>query len=188
MDRANQRKQPNLATDAYDDITGLPSRKVLIEELTRRVAEERRYKAILSLMLVQLDDFEQISILGDVVEMKILSMLGELTRTLMRDADLVVRYAPDQFGVLMPHTSQFNARGPAERLRIQVDTCDSVKHQGAPLELTISIGLAELAPVDDAASVLARATVALEEAIELGGNCLVVFCDGEPQRINASNT
>ena len=59
---------------------------------------------------------------------------------------------------------------PAERLRISVADCRSLKHNGSTLSFTVSIGLTASRAGDNPACILWRAQQALKAAIEAGGN------------------
>jgi diguanylate cyclase (GGDEF)-like protein len=157
--------------DAYTDrVTRLPTRKVLIEELKRRLSEIKRYDSTMSLMLVQLDELRQLNDPSEAMVENVRSVVGEFTRNMMRDTDLVTRFATNQFAVLMPSTALTAAMIPAERLRVSVGRCRSLNHNGSTLNLTISIGLTVSQAGDDPACILGRAQEALKLAAVEGGN------------------
>ena len=157
--------------DAYtDNATRLPTRKVFVEELKRRLSEIKRYDSTMSLMLVQLDDLQQPEnhVQPDVENVR--SVVGEFIRNMMRDSDLVTRFEQNQFAVLMPSTSLDGALIPAERLRVSVAGCRNLKHNGTTLCFTVSIGLTASQAGDDPARILQRAQQALDTAVGQGGN------------------
>jgi diguanylate cyclase len=157
--------------DAYtDNTTRLPTRKVFVEELKRRLLEIRRYDSTVSLMLVQLDDLKHPDDGVDTVAEYVRSVVGEFIRNMMRDSDLVTRFERNQFAVLMPSTVLDKAFIPAERLRISVANCRTLRHNGLLLNFTVSIGLTVSQEGDDPARILQRAQRALESAVEQGGN------------------
>ena len=159
------------AGDAFSDrVTGLPSRKVFIEELRRRVAEAQRYTTPLSVMLIEIDGFDDIQQDEPVAGQKVLSIIGEFVRDIMRDSDLVARHSLSQFAVLMPATMAAEAIIPAERLRVRISQCQKVNVDGKPLSFTVSIGLAEVLPEDDAAAILERGYAATQAAKKAQGN------------------
>ncbi len=157
--------------DAYtDNTTRLPTRKVFVEELKRRLSEIKRYESNVSLMLVQLDELCANEAHAVGLTENVRSVVGEFVRNMMRDSDLVTRFERDQFAVLMPSTLLDGAITPAERLRISVANCRTLKHNGSALSFTVSIGLTCSLSDDDPACILHRAQQALESAIGEGGN------------------
>ena len=157
--------------DAYtDNTTRLPTRKVFVEELKRRLSEIRRYDSTMSLMLVELDAMaDPVNRVESVAE-NVRSVVAEFIRNMMRDSDLVARFGPNRFAVLMPSTPIEGAVIPAERLRVSVANCRSLKHNGLTLKFTVSLGLTASRSGDDAGSILDRAQQALQAANLEGGN------------------
>lgn len=164
--------------DAYaDHLTGLPSRKVFVEELRRRLAETRRYDAPLSLMLVRLDDSGNLKGEDEVAYKKAVLVVGEAIQNMMRDSDLVAQFEEDQFAVLMPSTSVSRAIIPSERLRRTVSEFRGLRKSGTRFNVTVSIGLTGYLQNDATASILSRTANALDAAHERGGN-FACFDDG----------
>lgn len=165
--------------DAYaDGLTGLPSRKVFIEELRRRLAETRRYDAELSLMLVRLDDADVLRGDDEAAFCKAILIVGEAVQNMMRDSDLVAQFQANEFAVLMPSTDLKHALTPAERLRCKVAEFRTLRKNGAQLDVTVSIGLTAYQPNDDTASILDRAQESIRSALDRGGN-FSVYHDGD---------
>ena len=168
-----------LSDDAYtDNTTRLPTRKVFVEELKRRLSEIKRYESMASLMLIQLDELQHLKDKSDIVAENVRSVVGEFIRNMMRDSDLVTRFERNQFAVLMPSTKLEGAFIPAERLRISIANCRTLRHNGLSLNFSISIGLTVSQQGDDPARILYRAQQALKSAIAQGGN-RSCFHDGE---------
>ncbi len=164
--------------DAYADrLTGLPSRKVFVEELRRRLAETRRYDAPLSLMLVRLDGSEELKTEDEAAYKKAVLVVGEAIQNMMRDSDLVAQFDEDQFAVLMPSTSVSRAIIPSERLRRTVAEFRGLRKSGTRFNVTVSIGLTGYLQNDATASILSRTANALDAAHERGGN-FACFDDG----------
>jgi diguanylate cyclase (GGDEF)-like protein len=160
-----------VAPDAcIDFVTGLPSRKVFIDELRRRLSEARRYKTSLSMMLVQLDDYPSDEPLTNDDKAVVNSVVAEHARYVMRDADLVSFFDEDQFAILMPSTNECEAATPAIRLCQRVCQSRSIGGSNGRSLVTISIGLAGLEPGDTVATILQRAQESLYQAVRDGGN------------------
>ena len=175
-----------VAPDACTDvITGLPSRKVFVDELRRRLSEARRYKSSLSMMIVQLDDnAEQEMSSND--RAAVISVVAEHTRYVMRDADLVSYFDEDQFAILMPSTAEPEATIPAMRLCERVAQSRSITNPKGQNLVTVSIGLTGLHPGDTVATILQRCQESLSQALCDGGNR--VYRHNGEEKENGVNT
>ena len=91
--------------DAYTDTaTQLPSRKVVVEELRRRVLETGHDNTHLSMRLVELKDFEELKRQDQETADKAMHFLGEFIRYNIRDIDLLARHEQNQLALMMPYT------------------------------------------------------------------------------------
>lgn len=160
----------NSSNSYFDGVTGLPSRIVFVEEFRRRTAEAQRYNTFLSLMLIRIDRRNDLENHGALAVEKVISIVGEFIRGVVRDVDLVAYYNTCEFAVLMPCTALDGAAVAAERLRRRIAECRSVKHRGSTILFTTSIGIAELIANEDAGSVIVQAEAAVQTAMDLGGN------------------
>ena len=151
------------SVDAFwDELTNLPSRRIFMEDLRRRVAEAQRYHSNLSIALIEIAGFQELLAHEPSVAQKAVCVIGELVCTSMRDADLVARYSLHQFVVSMPSTPMHGAELAADRLQIGVAQSRTVKHNGIPMHLSVQIGLATMQANEDAESLLARAEHAVQ--------------------------
>lgn len=90
-----------------------------------------------------------------------------LARSFPRRSDFVGRYGGDEFAVLLADTPPRQALRLAERFRQQV-RMSTVEHDGSRIDLTTSMGVAELAATEPAESWLERADQALYQAKQAG--------------------
>ena len=131
---------------AFDDLTGLASRRHFLGELRREVARVRRQGTPLTMLMVDADHFKAINDTwghgaGDAVLVGLAECLKAGTRTL----DVVGRLGGEEFGVLLPSADLEAAQIVAERLRSTTEAME-VAHGDAVLKVTISIGIAEWEP------------------------------------------
>ncbi len=151
--------------------TGLPNRTSFCEEVRRRVAEAHRYESKLSLMLVRIDGFRNLSSRhGTPAEDLVLRTVSQFLSAGMREMDLVARFDEDLFAVLLPGTPLSQATGVAERLRTAVARCP-LRGKDFELHVTVSIGAGEVQPGDDSAALLKRAKAATDAAAASGCDC-----------------
>ena len=142
------RKKQALADLVYrDDLTGLYNRRYLYPQLDRHLASLGRGAAF-TLVMIDLDYFKTVNdkhghLVGDAV----LQELAERLQALLRQDEILVRYAGDEFMILMPGTSKRNAIGLAERLRHDTAKRPFEVGEEHSMQLSLSIGLAT-APQD----------------------------------------
>jgi diguanylate cyclase (GGDEF)-like protein len=172
--RSRDNRRLERVTDAYTDATtGLPSRRVFVDELRRRLAEANRYNLNLSLMLLQIDDLPCDEELTADQRDQVSAMVADHARLIMRDADLVACFDADQLAILCPATCCEEALIPASRLRERVAQTRSLTAGQGSLLVTISIGLTACVAGDTVATILHRAEEALWGAVREGGNRVV---------------
>lgn len=88
-----------------DMLTHLLNRRTLESKLVEEVARVRRYKRFASFVLIDIDDFsklneEQGQAMGDLL----LTSLGGMIRTSIRNIDIAGRYQGDKFLLYLPET------------------------------------------------------------------------------------
>jgi diguanylate cyclase (GGDEF)-like protein len=86
---------------------------------------------------------------------------------------VAVRSGGEEFIVLMPHTSLDDAILAADRFR---DSLAATRIAPLPHAVTVSVGVAELAPREQGASLLRRADQALYRAKKMGRNQVIADC------------
>lgn len=150
------------AVDAYwDRETDLPSRRVFVDDLRRRVSEAQRHDKDLSIALVEIDNFQTMQENSPHEAQKALAVIGQMVCEIMRDADLVSRYSVSQLAVSMPSTPLAGAVIPASRLRKSLSECQSIKRNVGGMELGFRVGVVELHAGEDAVSLLERAQISI---------------------------
>ena len=165
-------RQGVVSSDSYTEVvTGLPARRVFVDELRRRLAEVARYSHDLSILLVQIDDVESTeSEDTDERRMATRGVVAEHIRYVMRDSDLVAYFDENQFAVLMSSTSHNSSLVPAVRLCQRVARSRKRFGSNLPSQITVSVGLTSADHEDTVATILQRAESALWESVRAGGN------------------
>ena len=134
----------HLAT--IDELTGLTNYSHLQQRLLEEFARSRRHSYPLSLVLVEIDEFERFRerhgpALSDLVIRKV----GRLLKSAMRVHDLAARYGSQEFAVLLPATDAAGAVIVADKL-LQLVREAKFKTGKKNIKVTASIGLAALNP------------------------------------------
>lgn len=154
-----------------DELTGLANRRAFLHALEIELARARRSGAPLSVAVADVDFFKRINDKyghggGD----DVLRALARIAEQSMRTGDLVGRIGGEEFAILMPDTDEIQARIACERLRGAVSGRKIRLGGGQDVSLTLSTGVALLAPADDRDRLVSRADEALYQAKEGGRN------------------
>jgi diguanylate cyclase (GGDEF)-like protein len=156
-----------------DMLTNLPNHRALQQLLAQECERTRRFGHPLSLLFFDGDRFKQVNdTYGHAIGDEVLRELSEKVRNELRVGDTVGRFGGEEFLVLLPETSQHDARVVAEHLRSVVATCPlATREVEGGIALTVSIGVASY-PDDGATAseVREQADQAMYWAKRLGRN------------------
>ena len=161
-----------------DALTGLHNRRFFHETLAREVARAHRYRRNLGLIIFDLDDFKAINDrIGHLAGDAVLAEAAQRIREVVRSADFACRVGGDEFAVILPESKLSDA----EQLYARLRTALSSKPVGEAGPLTMSAGMAELQPDDDAIAFFQRADHALYGAKEAGKGQVVAASLSRPE-------
>lgn len=176
--RLEARLQEMASTDA---LTGILNRRRLLEVLEQEVAQARRYRRWVSLLMLDADRFKSINdSFGHLAGDRALETLVGACRRQLRDVDAFGRYGGEEFVILLPETDLEAARGVAERLR-ETAAAAEVSGEHPALRCTVSIGVASAWGRASAADDLIRRADAALYCAKLSGRNQVQ-CAPEPLR------
>jgi len=159
----------------HDDLTGLPNRRALIEELDRRLSTGRTATALLFL---DLDRFKYMNdYLGHLAGDRVLVTTADRIRMSVRPGDFTARLGGDEFLVVMSGAGgELASMATANRLLSLVSKPLEVSSQH--VSHTASVGIAIAHPGEmSAMQLLGNADVALFAAKTQGRNRAVMFDD-----------
>ncbi len=138
----NNANQFRLSTT--DEETKAFNRQYLFIQLPHELERARRFGNPLSVMLFDIDNYRDvIAHNGSQAGSYILRQLVTIIKTKIRDIDTLVRYAEDEFLIVLPHTDLKGASHIAERIRCDVEE-QIFFWSDSQLRITISAGLASL--------------------------------------------
>lgn len=153
-----------------DSLTRLPNRRAFDEDLARRVAEQRRHRRPVSVLMVDVDHFKKFNdTYGHLVGDEVLRQVAALLRQTMRESDLVARFGGEELAVVMPGTSIADARLGAERARQAIES-GRFDADAQELRVTVSVGTAECLVEEEGEQLVRRADSALYAAKQAGRN------------------
>jgi diguanylate cyclase (GGDEF)-like protein len=98
-----QREAQSRTFAYFDELTGLPNRRLLHDRLGQALAQGARQHKRVVLLLLDLDDFKSINDrLAHAVGDKVLRMLADRLAAGIRGADTACRYGGDEFVLMLP--------------------------------------------------------------------------------------
>lgn len=154
-----------------DALTGAYNRRHMDKEVGDAVERYQRYGAGSSLLLADIDHFKRINDnAGHAAGDRALREIAALMRRSLRKLDLVFRIGGEEFLVLLPDVKQAGAVEAAEKLRREIASAEFLPGQ----KITISIGVAELAPGESRDQWVSRIDRALYTAKDSGRDRVVI--------------
>ncbi|MGA8850071.1 MAG: diguanylate cyclase [Dehalococcoidia bacterium] len=155
-----------------DMLTGLFNRHHFEERLEEEISRNSRYGDVFSIFMIDLDNFKTYNdVHGHPVGDILLSQIGKIIKSSVRNADQAFRYGGDEFVVILPRTASDDAHVVAERVRERI--AGEMKKRS--IAVTCSIGLASY-PADGvlASELVGVADTALYRAKRAGGNQILL--------------
>ncbi len=94
----------------YDELTGLPNRRLFEDQLDRALAQARRKHQRLVVMFLDLDRFKTVNdTVGHNLGDELLQSASKRLTNLLRDGDTVARMGGDEFTILLPEVDREEA-------------------------------------------------------------------------------
>ncbi len=162
-----------------DSITKLYVHRYFQLRLDEEVARSRRYNSTISLLMCDIDHFKSINDnyghqQGDLI----LKEISKILRKNVRNTDIAARYGGEEFAIILPETTQADAKIVAERIRRDVSQFEfaSIIPGQPPLKCSISIGVAGFPlNADNKDQLIQKADSSLYRAKDMGRN-KVILC------------
>ncbi len=145
------------AQAAEDGLTGLLNHRTFHLSLENEVVRAQRSARVLSLIMVDVDNFGQINNAhGHQAGDAVLRAVAEMLRAASRTSDLAARYGGDEFAIILPEATTEDALDVAERARAAIASL-RILHEGRAIKVDCSVGVATLPMHADAPADLIRA-------------------------------
>ncbi|OZB20553.1 MAG: sensor domain-containing diguanylate cyclase [Marinobacter sp. 34-60-7] len=186
LEQANRK----LATLSINDaLTGLFNRRHMDNLLPELCRESRRTGQPLSLVLIDADHFKRVNDtwghgFGDLCLRHLSGILG---RHMKRPRDVAVRFGGEEFALLLPDTGPAGALRLCERILADARSARVTTPDEQELTLTLSAGIATLAPDEEPESLFRRADGVLYQAKAAGRDRILLADDRGAQALATSS-
>jgi diguanylate cyclase (GGDEF)-like protein len=126
----------------HDELTGLPSRDLLLDRLQQAMQQAARQHKPVLLLYIDLDRFQSINdALGYVAGDRLLQQVAARLAACIRGADTACRFGGDEFVILLPEIDGYQGAAAAlHKIRAQLATPYAI--DGQSIMLTASVGTA----------------------------------------------
>lgn len=160
-----------------DGLTKLYNHSTCYQKIQDELNRFNRYGTIVSIMMIDIDDFKNINDqFGHVEGDRVLSVLGMQLKEETRLADICCRYGGEEFIIILPSTEIQEAGIFAERVRAMVENSILLGRR-----ITVSIGVASCGEnLKTAQSLVEKADASLYKAKKQGKNRVVIWTEMVP--------
>jgi len=169
-----------------DPLTGLFNRRHFLSAMEAEWSRFQRYYRSLSVLMVDIDHFKAVNDrFGHAAGDEAIKAVAAVCISGKRKSDLVGRVGGEEFAILLPETSMSRARVVAERIRRKIEAL-ALPTGGAPLTLSVSVGVAEaFTSMSGVDALMKAADGALYEAKAQGRNRSVCWSPPAPPKLAA---
>ena len=179
-DRARKEAEARLQQMVlFDDLTGLPNRRLLIDRLTHSLAKAWRENRKVALLYIDLDGFKLVNDgLGHNVGDALLGQVAQRMKSRFRQSDTLARIGGDEFTLILE-----NVQGADDADTVARDALEVLKTpfevDGHSIRMTASIGISIFPEhAQEGGQLLRQADCAMFAAKRNGKNRVVQFGDG----------
>ena len=168
-----------------DELTGLYNRRFLLNYFEHKLNWDSLEAEPVSLLMLDVDRFKQINDThGHDIGDQALIWVAKIMKKAAGEDGLAVRYAGDEFIILLPDTPKKKALKVGEKLIKLAHEKPWLKEMDVELAITLSVGAAS-APEDaqDGKDLIHKADTALYHAKESGRDCLAESGEVPPQEV-----
>lgn len=164
-------REMNLALErasTHDQLTDLPNRRLLLEQLNLESARSKRLEAPLCVALFDIDYFKQVNdTFGHDVGDQVLRAVADAIRAAVRGCDLCGRWGGEEFLLLLPSTALVEAEPVIERISAALQ-CLHVEGLPSDFHIGVSVGLTAYHPGEPPEDTISRADATMLDAKRSG--------------------
>jgi two-component system, cell cycle response regulator len=156
-----------------DGLTQLYNSRHFYNRLEMEISRSIRYGNDLSLLLMDIDLFKKYNDeYGHLEGDKVLVKIGTIIQSCLRQMDSAYRYGGEEFTIILPETKAEDAYTVAQRIRKAIESQKFIPDGKNPVSITISIGITEYCPKEDAATLVQRSDKAMYISKQKGRNSI----------------
>lgn len=153
-----------------DILTGVYNRRKFDDDINLIIKKRENDDIPFSLALFDIDHFKAINdLLGHKMGDRVLKRISDLVMENIRATDRVFRWGGDEFIIILPEANLEGASAVAEKIRYIIENEDF----GIEKKLTISLGVGEYLPQENADQMIARIDKLMYQAKLQGRNRVV---------------
>lgn len=157
-----------------DGLTGILNRRAFLDASEREISRCNRSGETFGFAMFDLDLFKRINdSYGHPAGDKVLRLFADALRSVVRTHDFLGRYGGEEFALVLPGIDKAAASAIVERCRQAVEK-RSIEHDGRPIKVTLSAGVAAFGEDgSDLEKLIRAADAALYQAKRSGRNRVV---------------
>ena len=154
-----------------DALTLVGNRRAFETDIARCLADFHRAGQAFALAMIDLDKFKRLNdTYGHQAGDEVLRGTGRVLRRVLPESESIARYGGEEFAVIFNRATRAEVQRALTRLRKTMEGSE-FEFAGGKLQVTISIGAAEVMDKDDLEAIVQRADAALYASKEAGRNC-----------------
>ena len=165
--RSERQNKKLLKLVSEDTLTRVKNRRSFNEKIEEILANYKRSPKPSCMLLLDLDFFKKINdSYGHKQGDQVLIDFAKIVKSKIRETDFIYRFGGEEFVVIAKNSSLEDSGNLADSIRKFVQESEKL----AKFKVTVSIGVSEIMPMDDADSWFRRADLALYESKSSGRN------------------
>ena len=171
MDRARSLKNSMMT----DSLTHLYNHAMINEQFDLELAKAQRRSTEVSYVMIDIDNFKQVNdTYGHMAGDKVIKTLAHFLTNKLRKTDIVGRYGGEEFAVIMPDTTKYDAYRVIDKLRKDFGQI-SHTYEATSFKVSFSCGIASFPENIEQDNIIEHADQCLYLAKEKGRNQVVHF-------------
>jgi len=131
---------------AVDEITGMPNKVALFQSLEPQISRSRRYNNLLSIMILQVNDLEQ---LDPTQTANLILPISQMLNDQVRWADIVGKLSDSEFLLVLPETNGEACKNLSENLDERLKSLPIPEGLPTNFKVDLTFGFSEWSKGDD---------------------------------------